>query len=154
MLEYLHRLFADDAWANREVLAALSAAGAPTSRSVKLLAHILSAENIWFERPQSRTQSLPVWPDFSPQQCQALQAKLADEWANYLRDLTEAALNRSITYKNSKGESWDSRVEDVLMHVITHSAYHRGQIATDFRAAGLTPPYTDFIHAVRQSLVE
>ena len=32
------------------------------------------------------------------------------------------------------------------MHVIMHSAYHRGQIAADVRAAGLTPAYTDFIH--------
>ena len=40
------------------------------------------------------------------------------------------------------------------MHVLMHSAYHRGQIAADMRAAGLTPAYTDFIHSVRQGFVE
>jgi uncharacterized damage-inducible protein DinB len=35
-----------------------------------------------------------------------------------------------------------------------HSAYHRGQIAADMRAAGFAPPYTDFIHAVRQGFVK
>jgi len=39
------------------------------------------------------------------------------------------------------------------MHVIMHSAYHRGQIATDMRAAGLTPAYTDFIHSIRRGFV-
>jgi uncharacterized damage-inducible protein DinB len=35
-----------------------------------------------------------------------------------------------------------------------HSAYHRGQIATQMRTAGYLPAYTDFIHGVRQRLVE
>jgi len=38
--------------------------------------------------------------------------------------------------------------------VITHSTYHRGQIAADLRAAGVQPAYTDFIHGVRQGLIE
>jgi len=41
-----------------------------------------------------------------------------------------------------------------LTHVIMHSAYHRGQIALEMRAAGMEPAHTDFIHAVRQGLVE
>jgi uncharacterized damage-inducible protein DinB len=35
-----------------------------------------------------------------------------------------------------------------------HSAYHRGQIASQMRASGKTPAYTDFIHGVRQGLVK
>jgi uncharacterized damage-inducible protein DinB len=50
---------------------------------------------------------------------------------------------------NSKGEPWRSAVGDVLDHVLLHGAYHRGQIASDLRAAGCEPAYTDFIHAVR-----
>jgi uncharacterized damage-inducible protein DinB len=38
----------------------------------------------------------------------------------------------------------------VLTHVVLHGAYHRGQIAADLRAAGLEPPYTDFIEAARR----
>ena len=40
-------------------------------------------------------------------------------------------------------------MEDVLLHVVMHSVYHRGQIATEVRAAGHTPAYTDYIQAVR-----
>ncbi len=63
-------------------------------------------------------------------------------------------LARVVNYKNSKGENWRSLEDDIVQHVIMHSAYHRGQIATDMRAAGFTPAYTDFIHALRQGLVE
>jgi uncharacterized damage-inducible protein DinB len=59
-----------------------------------------------------------------------------------------------VDYQNSKGENWKSRIDDILMHVITHSAYHRGQIAADMRSAGMNPAYTDFIHSVRQGFVE
>ena len=51
-------------------------------------------------------------------------------------------------------EAYDSLVRDILTHVFMHSAYHRGQIASDMRQAGFVPAYTDFIHGVRQGLVE
>ena len=35
-----------------------------------------------------------------------------------------------------------------------HSDYPRGQIANQVRADGEEPGYTDFIHAVRQGLIE
>jgi len=45
-------------------------------------------------------------------------------------------------------------VADVLTHVVLHSAYHRGQIASLIRSGGDAPAYTDFIHAARQGLIE
>jgi uncharacterized damage-inducible protein DinB len=59
-----------------------------------------------------------------------------------------------VSYTNSKGELWTSTVEDILTHLVIHSAYHRGQIASDLRSAGREPAYTDYIHAVRQGLIE
>ena len=82
---------------------------------------------------------------------------LADEmgiaWRDFLTKLGPGELDRTIEYRNTKGESWSNRIEDVLMHVIMHSAYHRGQIAMEMRGAGAVPAYTDFIHAVRQGLL-
>jgi uncharacterized damage-inducible protein DinB len=153
MLEHISRLFSYDDWANREVLNSLRAADAPPARSVGLLAHIVSAERLWLERFEVQKQTLPVWPSFALDQCRTQIDQLADLWKNYLTSLNEAGLADSINYKNTKGENFTSQKQDVLMHVIMHSAYHRGQIAADMRAAGFTPPYTDFIHAVRQGLL-
>jgi uncharacterized damage-inducible protein DinB len=146
------RLFAYDDWANREIIRALEAA-APR-RSLKFMAHILAAERLWFERLEGENQSLPVWPDFTLAQCQKQAEELPMLWRTRLDEGAGSGFSLSIPYKNSKGELWSSRESDILMHVITHSAYHRGQIAADMRAAGLVPAYTDFIHAVRQGFVE
>jgi uncharacterized damage-inducible protein DinB len=152
MREHVGRLLAYDDWANREVLTLLRKAGAPPPRPVRLMAHIFSAERLWLERLQSQEQSLPVWPDFSLSQCEAQAAELLRLWKDYLA--RDSDLSCTVAYKNSKGENWTSRPEDILLHVVMHSAYHRGQIATGMRAAGFTPAYTDFIHAVRQGFVE
>jgi len=154
LLEHLRRQFAYDEWANREVLARLTASAGPTARPLQLLAHILSAERLWLERIRRQPQTLPVWPEFNIEQCEAQIAGLAQLWREFFNRLTPAGLSEKISYKNSKGQPWTSTVEDVLSHVILHSAYHRGQIASQVRAGGETPAYTDFIHAVRVGLVE
>ena len=99
-------------------------------------------------------QSLSVWPECDLDQCEAQVAELVQLWREYFGQLSSSVLSKKITYKNSKGESWSSTVQDVLTHVLLHSAYHRGQIASLMRAGGYAPAYTDFIHAVRQGLIE
>lgn len=154
MLEHYRRLFAYDDWANREMLASFRAVGNPPERARGFLAHIFAAERLWLERLKEMPQSLPVWPQFDLEQCQKQANELPMLWSDYLRSMPADGLNKKVLYKNTKGESFSSRVEDILMHVIMHAAYHRGQIATDMRAAGFTPAYTDFIHGVRQGFVK
>ena len=106
------------------------------------------------ERLVQKPQTLPVWPEFAIEECERQAAELPKMWTTYLTRSSEAALAEPVSYQNSKGESWSSRKDDILMHVITHSAYHRGQVAAIVRAAGSTPAYTDFIHSVRQGFVK
>ena len=153
MIAHIGRLFSYDDWANREVLTSLEALDAPPERSLKLLGHIVSAERLWLQRLLAQGQSLPVWPFFTVEQCKLQVDELSGLWKSYLTSLGEAGLSHSLTYKNTKGESFTSQKQDILLHVITHSAYHRGQIAADMRAAGFNPAYTDFIHAVRLGFV-
>jgi uncharacterized damage-inducible protein DinB len=153
-IEHLLRQFAYDAWANREVLAVLRSSPHPSARPLQLLAHILSAERLWLERIRNRPQSLPVWPDATAEQCDEHITELERLWHEFLSQLSLTGLTEKVAYKNSKGEPWSSTVEDVLTHVLLHSAYHRGQIASQVRASGEQPAYTDYIHAVRQGLIE
>jgi uncharacterized damage-inducible protein DinB len=152
--EHFLRMFAYDDWANRQCLSAMQAARLVFSTTVGRMAHILSAEQLWFERLRHESQSLPVWPIASIQDCLALADEMADRWRNFLTPLEPDAFDEKVEYRNSQGEPWSSRVKDVLTHVLMHSAYHRGQVALEMRAAGIEPAYTDFIHAVRQGFVE
>ena len=152
-MKYLRRQFAYNEWANREVLASLRMTAGPPAQ-LRLLAHILSAERLWLERIWKQPQSLSVWPEFSADQYEPQIAEMTSLWREYLNGLSAKQLSENISYKNSKGEPWSNTVEDILTHVLLHSAYHRGQIASQTRAAGETPAYTDFIHAVRQEFIE
>jgi uncharacterized damage-inducible protein DinB len=154
LLEHLRRQIGYDDWANREVLAGLRASAHPSVRPRQLLAHILSAERLWLERMRQQPQNLPVWPDFTLDRSQEQIVDLARLWREFLGQLSPAGLLQTVVYKNTKGEPWTSTVEDILTHVLLHSAYHRGQIASLVRAGGEQPAYTDFIHAVRQGFVE
>ena len=152
--DHLRKQFAYNAWANREVLAAIAAAGGEDRRSLQLMSHILAAERLWLERLKGEPQSLPVWPQFDLTTCEAQAAELDRLWVEYLVVALAGDLSRTISYKNSKGEDWTSAILDVVTHVLMHSVYHRGQIASHMREKGQTPAYTDFIHAVRRGLLD
>lgn len=179
MLEHHNRMFAYNRWSNGMMLAALREAmprtpdgglrapgavastpggaprprEAPPPRSLRFMAHIVAAERLWLGRLRRDKSPVVVWPDLTLDQCDAGHAEIALAWEDLLAGLDEGSLSDRVEYVNSKGEPWTSAVDDILTHVVIHSAYHRGQIATDMRASGLTPVYTDFIHAVRQGLV-
>lgn len=150
--EYLHRQFVYDGWANREVLKAIQSATDEKQRSLQLMSHILAAERLWLERLQHVPQSVAVWPEPDLQRCHSEAVELERQWLEYLKNVTD--VSSSVSYKNTKGEAWSSSIGDVLTHVVIHSAYHRGQIASHMREKGQTPAYTDFIHGVRQGWVK
>jgi uncharacterized damage-inducible protein DinB len=152
--DHFLRMFSYDYWANRQCLAGMQAARAVAPDTTGRMAHVLSAQKLWFERLRHERQSLPVWPVMSIQDCLALAGEMAGLWRSYLAPLEPGSFNEQVEYRNSKGQPWSSRVEDVLTHVLMHSAYHRGQVALQMREAGFEPAYTDFIHAVRQGFVE
>jgi uncharacterized damage-inducible protein DinB len=157
-VEHFSRLFAYDAWANQEVLTGLRATPTPPARSLKFIAHILAAERLWLERlvvpAKGQQPAILVWPQFTLEECERQAAELSLLWKKYLGESSEADLAEPVSYANSKGEKWNSRKDDILMHVVMQSAYHRGQIAADMRSAGSTPAYTDFIHSIRQGFVK
>jgi uncharacterized damage-inducible protein DinB len=97
---------------------------------------------------------MQVWPELDVKGCQEQLGELSRLWNDYLELITAGDMLLTVSYKNSKGEPWTSSIVDVLTHVVMHSAYHRGQIASHMRESGQTPAYTDFIHAVRQGFVK
>ncbi|HEU5359182.1 MAG TPA: DinB family protein, partial [Gemmatimonadales bacterium] len=54
-----------------------------------------------------------------------------------------------VTYRNSAGLEFTSTVEDILLHVALHGAYHRGQVARALREGGAVPNATDYIAFIR-----
>ncbi len=118
------------------------------------MSHILGAERLWLERLKQQPQSIAVWPEPSLDWCQTEALELSRLWREYLELITVGDIWQMISYKNSKGEEYSSAISDILTHVVMHSVYHRGQIASQMRESGQSPAYTDFIHAIRQGYVK
>jgi len=146
MREFYLRQFVYDGWANAKEVDSLGALDTTPAAALKLLGHILGAQQIWLERLTGESARPAVWPSWDVAQCREVLSGLRERWASFIRD---ADLDRQITYTNSAGEAFESTVSDILSHVLYHGAYHRGQIATRMRDGGETPVYTDFIHATR-----
>jgi uncharacterized damage-inducible protein DinB len=154
-LSRLRRLFRWDAWANRETLASLRAAGAPPAEAVRLLAHVVGTSWLWWARLRREPSPLPVWPELDLDGIAGQLPLLERAWDEALDGFARdpARLDEEIAYVNSLGEPWTSAAGDILEHNVLHGGYHRGQIAAALRKAGHEPAYTDFIHAVRQGFV-
>jgi uncharacterized damage-inducible protein DinB len=147
----LERLVDYDVWANGETLQSLKQGTTP-ARSLRWIGHIIGAEFLWLARMHGRPSDLAVWPDLTVKECEARMRQLPRGLGEALQELSQTP-NRPVGYTNSKGEPWTNTVEEILTHVVIHSTYHRGQIASDLRNAGLEPAYTDYIHALRQKLI-
>jgi len=154
LADYIRREFSYNSWANQEVINAIASAGGQDTRSLQLMSHIFAAERLWLERLKQQPQSTAVWPEFDMKRCQEQLDELSKLWKQHLELITAGDVAQTVSYKNSKGESWTSSIVDVLTHVVMHSAYHRGQIASHMRESGKTPAYTDFAHAIRQGFVK
>lgn len=153
ILEHYKRLAVYDAWANRESIRSLREAGnAAPKRAFTLIAHIVAAERLWLDRIKHPEQKPSVWPEWTLARVEQEIPLVVDDWRAILSD-GESALQRTVEYRNSRGEQWVSAVGDIFQHVMMHGTYHRGQIATLLRQAGVTPAYTDFIEAVRRGWI-
>lgn len=148
-IETVRRLYDHLVWADRGTLEALTRAGTPLRRTLELYAHLLGTEHVWLARLERRAPAVEVWPDLTLEGCRTLAHDNEGAYARFLSGLDDEALSRAVHYTNSAGRAFDSTIEDILVHVALHGAYHRGQIALLVRDAGAEPVPTDYIAFVR-----
>jgi uncharacterized damage-inducible protein DinB len=150
-LQFFRQLFDYDHWANRAALASLKAAGAAGGRAQEYFRHVIGAERVWLARFSNPTSSdLTPWPTLTLDQCAAEVESLHAGWLALLDKMQPEGLAGSLTYRNTKGVEFSTPIADLLMHLVMHSAYHRGQVAKAVRDAGGKPAATDYVVYVRQ----
>lgn len=118
----------------------------------KTVLHIWDAQHIWLTRMQGGTMS--KWPSasFKGSKDDSLNGLIesSSELSAFLLSKPKAFLATYYPYKNMKGEPFESTYDDTLFHIVNHSTYHRGQIITMLREAGIDQlPSTDLIHYLR-----
>ena len=153
MLDTLRKLFEYDAWASGDVLASLRAAVPPPERALAALAHVAGAGEVWLSRVNQKPDTAVAWPDLGMDALEGRLKEVALSWRAYLAGLSAADLGRPMAYRNTKGEAFSYPLGDVLLHLVLHGAYHRGQVALHLRSAGTQPPLTDYTKALREGVI-
>ena len=112
-----------------------------SEKSKSLLNHILNAHQIWNARIFNQ-DTFGVWQI----NVDDLLLKInSDNYTDSCKILDEKNFDEIITYKTSKGQEFNNSIQGILFRLINHSTYHRGQVATQMKEAGLEPIATDYI---------
>lgn len=145
----LENLLAHLQWADEQALTALRSAGERHAGALELLAHVIGAEETWLARLEGRVPALAVWPNLDLGELTSAMMRTHAALAAWLATADDEALDAEIDYVNSAGTAFRTRAADIVLHVMLHGAYHRGQIALLLRQSGTRPLPTDYIAFVR-----
>jgi uncharacterized damage-inducible protein DinB/uncharacterized protein YciI len=140
-------LFDYDRWAGLRYVRALEELASPSAEVMRLWTHVVISLETWFERVVAiqppRTDFWPTGLDLATLARRLEGAQRA--WRTHLERLEPAGFARIVRFKNAKGEDCADPLEAIVRHVVNHGTHHRAQLASLLRAAGHTPPVTDFI---------
>lgn len=116
--------------------------------SMRLLSHLVNTQVVWLSRIKGEKYDLTAWDEHPLEVCK----EMHQQSFSMLQALVTAEDNGEaiITYTNFQGLSYETAVNDILVHVLNHGTYHRAQIAQDMRKNGLEPINTDYITFVRE----
>jgi uncharacterized damage-inducible protein DinB len=156
MIEEMRELYAYTRWANARVLDAVArldhdaftrSLGSSFPSVRETLVHTLGADWIWLERWRGHSPSghPASWDQSTFPALRAAWAQVEDERDAFLAGLTDADLEREISYRNTAGQPFSSSFARMLRHVVNHSTYHRGQVVGMLRQLGAEGVGTDLI---------
>ena len=145
------QLFAYDHWGNQAALASLGSIAGPTEKALRVFGHVIGAQRVWRSRfDDPNPPGAQPWPVLSQEQCRTAIDEIYQSWVAVLDQLTDESLNQNLVYRTTQGAAFETPIRDVLMHLLMHSAYHRGQVAAAVREAGGKPALTDYVVYLRQ----
>jgi uncharacterized damage-inducible protein DinB len=111
------------------------------------LVHIFQADSVWLDRLHGvSTASLSTYDpaaDFAGFSRQWL--AVLDRWVSWAEGLGASEWDRTVEYRNTRGEPDSQQVWRIVLHVVNHASYHRGQITTMLRQLGYKPAASDLI---------
>ncbi|MDW5418719.1 DinB family protein [Iodobacter sp. CM08] len=153
----LNSLFAQKSWANGElfnVMAAIPASehAAPVHTAIRTLNHIYVVDRIFRAHLLGEKHEYSATNTKETPELDSLNFAVAetDHWfEEYVTNITDESLAESISFQFTDGDAGRMTREEMLVHVITHGAYHRGNVGQVLKDIEIAPPrdlYTKFLH--------
>jgi len=148
-------------WADETMLAALSPLpedkvtldlGNSFHSMLGTLSHVYLAEWLWLKRVQGEqnTQMADLESPPGTEVLGQVWRGLHQMWLDWAGSLHPDDWPNLSTYRNSKGDEFSTPYWQIVLHLVNHGSYHRGQVATMLRQSGITPPGTDLVAFYRK----
>lgn len=144
-------MFEYDRHANLQLFGLMAEAGYP-EKPVRLMAHLLGAQQVWLSRCTGG-QDFPgavVWPEWKAGELAPVIEENNRAWLAFTGRIEDKDWAEYIAYKNSKGTSYKDRLRDIVAHVINHGTHHRAQMGQLLKRPGENLPATDYILYARR----
>lgn len=153
----LQSLFAQKAWANNELFNVLAtvtdAQHAPSIHTaVRTLNHIHVVDQIFRAHLQGTQHGYTATNTDATPELGELQFAVAetDAWfEGHVAQMPAEQLAEKISFRFTDGDAGTMTREEMLFHVITHGAYHRGNVGQVLKSISVAPPrdlLTKFLH--------
>src|SRR5690606_15628291 len=128
------------------MLAALRAAGASfPAAALREQAHVRGAQATWLARIAGEGPLLEIWPDLTVDELEEVGHVLDARSLQLHAQLSPEDFSRVVSYRNSRGEPFETPLVDVLQHLALHGQYHRGKVNAGLRSVGAEPVAVDYI---------
>jgi len=149
MKNYFTSLLNYDCYANKLILTIIKKTNEP-EKPVQLMAHLLAAQQVWY----NRCAGLPafsgvLWPDWKADIFEQMINDNHSKWIGFLNKIDDADFEKQIQYQNSKGDTFNNKLADILAHLINHGTHHRAQAGQLLKLDGEILPNTDYIAYLR-----
>lgn len=160
MDDTLHHLFRFKAWANDQLLTALAGLGdssSVTALAIKALSHTYVVDRIFAAHMRREAHAYTSANLSEMPTLQDLSADLRrsdQEYIDYVPTLDVALLAERIDFAFTDGAPGRMSREEMLMHVVTHGAGHRGQVSAVMLLNSVPPAkdgFTTYLHEVDAS---
>lgn len=154
--DHILRLFEFHHWAEDRMFNAFAAVtveqldrawGGSFGTGRGLLRHVVGADRLWVERWNGVSpKTLPDFPaTHTARDFREEWEKVKADEQRFLSSLSRDRLASDLTYVNMKGEQWTYPLAEILVHVVNHGTYHRGQMTHLLRDLGQIAPPTDYL---------
>ena len=145
MKAYLLKLYRYNAWANRRVIGCLERQAVTDEKVVSIFSHCVAANFIWYNRFMGLPKSdYKLWDgNYSVAELKKMVEEANELWMSFI-DSNES-FDRVLKYNNYVGDYYENNIQDIMIHLVNHGSYHRGQVAVLLRERGFEPINTDLI---------
>ena len=141
---YFLKIFNYNVWANRKIMMALINQNVSDEKILSIFAHLVSAQFIWLNRLKDLSKSeYLLWGNYSLDQLKEMVEKAAEQWLEFIK--TTETFDRELKYTNYVGDFYETNISNIMIHLVNHGSYHRGQVALLLREKGYEPVNTDMI---------